>query len=113
MRSRSWRRARSRIHALDHHPEWSNVYSTVKVELVTHDAKGITAKDVELASVMEAIAERFPEGVTRRARRRGRGNSPPCPRYFAGVSNSTVWCSRREPVVEVAVAQRRPSNRDR
>ena len=49
-----------RIHAMDHHPEWSNVYSTVKVELVTHDAKGITAKDVELASVMESIAGRFP-----------------------------------------------------
>ena len=49
-----------RIHALDHHPEWSNVYSTVKVELVTHDAKGITAKDVELAGVMETIAGRFP-----------------------------------------------------
>lgn len=49
-----------RIHALDHHPEWSNVYATVKVELVTHDAHGITAKDVELASVMESIAARFP-----------------------------------------------------
>lgn len=49
-----------RIHALDHHPEWSNVYSTVRVELVTHDAKGITARDVELAGVMEAIAGRFP-----------------------------------------------------
>lgn len=48
-----------RIHALDHHPEWSNVYSTVKVELVTHDAKGITVRDVELASVMERIAKRF------------------------------------------------------
>jgi len=50
-----------RIHALDHHPEWSNVYSTVKVELVTHDAHGITARDVELASVMEGIAGRFPQ----------------------------------------------------
>lgn len=50
-----------RIHALDHHPEWSNVYSTVKVELVTHDAHGITAKDVELAGVMESIAARFPK----------------------------------------------------
>src|SRR5262245_3237725 len=48
-----------RIHAMDHHPEWSNVYSTVKVELVTHDAKGITARDAELASVMEGIARRF------------------------------------------------------
>jgi 4a-hydroxytetrahydrobiopterin dehydratase len=48
-----------RIHALDHHPEWSNVYSTVEVELVTHDAKGITARDAELAGVMEGIARRF------------------------------------------------------
>ena len=45
--------------AMDHHPEWSNVYSTVKVELVTHDAKGITARDAELAGVMEGIAKRF------------------------------------------------------
>jgi len=48
-----------RIHAMDHHPEWSNVYSTVKVELVTHDANGITARDAELAGVMEGIARRF------------------------------------------------------
>lgn len=51
-----------RIHALDHHPEWSNVYSTVKVELVTHDAGGITARDVELAGVMEETATHFPRG---------------------------------------------------
>lgn len=50
-----------RIHALDHHPEWSNVYSTVRVELLTHDAGGITARDVELAGVMEEIAARFPQ----------------------------------------------------
>ena len=46
----------------DHHPEWSNVYSTVNVALVTHDAGGITARDAELAGVMEAIAARFPSG---------------------------------------------------
>ena len=51
-----------RIHALDHHPEWSNVYSTVKVELVTHDAGGITTRDVELAGIMEETASRFPRG---------------------------------------------------
>ena len=49
-----------RIHALDHHPEWSNVYAGVHVELVTHDAGGITTRDVELARVMEGIATRFP-----------------------------------------------------
>ena len=48
------------VQQLDHHPEWSNVYSTVKVELVTHDARGITANDVELARRFEALAQRWP-----------------------------------------------------
>ena len=45
-----------RIQEMDHHPEWSNVYGTVEVKLVTHDAKGVTARDVELARKMEALA---------------------------------------------------------
>src|SRR5689334_5703122 len=40
----------------DHHPEWRNVYKTVEVELSTHDAGGVTVKDVELAKAMNAIA---------------------------------------------------------
>ena len=40
----------------DHHPEWFNVYNRVTVELVTHDAGGITGNDVELARQLEAIA---------------------------------------------------------
>jgi 4a-hydroxytetrahydrobiopterin dehydratase len=40
----------------DHHPEWRNVYKTVEVELSTHDAGGVTAKDIELARAMNAIA---------------------------------------------------------
>lgn len=48
-----------RIQVMDHHPEWSNVYSTVRVALVTHDARGVTARDVELARLMEATAQRF------------------------------------------------------
>jgi len=43
---------------MDHHPEWSNVYHTVTVDLVTHDAGGITARDVELARRMEERAGR-------------------------------------------------------
>lgn len=42
--------------ALAHHPEWSNVWNRVTVDLTTHDAGGITAKDFELAAAMEAIA---------------------------------------------------------
>lgn len=44
------------IEALGHHPEWSNVYNRVTVDLTTHDAGGITAKDLELARKLEAIA---------------------------------------------------------
>ena len=41
---------------LDHHPEWSNVYSRVTVDLTTHDAGGITELDVELARRMSELA---------------------------------------------------------
>jgi 4a-hydroxytetrahydrobiopterin dehydratase len=44
---------------LDHHPEWSNVYSRVTVDLVTHDAGGITELDVELARRMNELARGF------------------------------------------------------
>jgi len=41
---------------IDHHPEWSNVYKTVKVQLVTHEVGGITEKDFDLAEKMEALS---------------------------------------------------------
>ena len=41
---------------MDHHPEWSNVYKTVNVLLTTHDAGGLTMKDIELARAMELAA---------------------------------------------------------
>jgi len=41
---------------MDHHPEWSNVYKTVVVTLTTHDAGGITARDLALAEAMDRIA---------------------------------------------------------
>ncbi len=43
----------------DHHPEWVNVYKTVGVTLSTHDAGGLTDKDVALAEVMDRAAARF------------------------------------------------------
>ena len=41
---------------MNHHPEWFNVWNTVRVDLTTHDAGGITAKDFELAQAMEQLA---------------------------------------------------------
>ena len=40
----------------DHHPEWRNVYKTVEVVLSTHEAGGVTLRDVALARHMDAIA---------------------------------------------------------
>ena len=41
---------------MDHHPEWFNVYNKVDVTLSTHDAGGVTDKDVELATFMDKAA---------------------------------------------------------
>lgn len=41
---------------MNHHPDWSNVYRTVKVALSTHDAGGLTALDFELARAMSGLA---------------------------------------------------------
>ena len=50
--------ARVAVHAekLDHHPEWSNVWNRVTIDLVTHDAGGLTALDIELADRIDAAA---------------------------------------------------------
>ncbi|MGE0313529.1 MAG: 4a-hydroxytetrahydrobiopterin dehydratase [Lautropia sp.] len=48
----------------DHHPEWSNVYNRVRIELTTHDANGVTAKDVDFARAADRCHD---------ARRGGRG----------------------------------------
>jgi 4a-hydroxytetrahydrobiopterin dehydratase len=41
--------------SMGHHPEWLNAYNRVTVDLTTHDAGGITAKDMELAGKMDAL----------------------------------------------------------
>lgn len=40
---------------MNHHPEWSNVYSKVVIDLTTHDAGGITELDIELARRVEQL----------------------------------------------------------
>ncbi|MEM9047638.1 MAG: 4a-hydroxytetrahydrobiopterin dehydratase [Pseudomonadota bacterium] len=41
---------------MDHHPEWANVYNRIEVTLTTHDAGGVTALDVTLATEMDRLA---------------------------------------------------------
>ena len=41
---------------LDHHPEWSNVYNKVEITLSTHDAGGLSDKDVALAKFIDQVA---------------------------------------------------------
>ena len=47
------------IEKADHHPEWFNVYNRVRVDLSTHDAGGITKKDVTLAALLDSIATKL------------------------------------------------------
>lgn len=51
--------AATAIEKMNHHPEWFNVYNRVTIDLTTHDAGGITAKDFELAQLLESIASKL------------------------------------------------------
>ncbi len=48
-------RAGFEAEALDHHPDWTNVYNRVEVSLTTHDKGGLTDRDFELARRMEGL----------------------------------------------------------
>ena len=43
------------IEKMNHHPEWFNVYNKVNVDLMTHDAGGITQNDINLARILNSL----------------------------------------------------------
>jgi 4a-hydroxytetrahydrobiopterin dehydratase len=43
--------------ALNHHPEWTNIYNMLEIKLTTHDAGGVTELDFQLASIINKIVE--------------------------------------------------------
>jgi 4a-hydroxytetrahydrobiopterin dehydratase len=47
------------IEAMNHHPEWFNVYNKVLIDLTTHDAGGVTSKDLTLARKLEELATKL------------------------------------------------------
>ena len=48
-------RAAMEIEKMNHHPEWFNVYNRLTIDLMTHDAGGITQNDVELAKILNSL----------------------------------------------------------
>ena len=51
--------AATAIEKRNHHPEWFNVYHTVRIDLITHDAGGVTKYDTDLAGALEALAQKL------------------------------------------------------
>lgn len=52
-------RASLHIERINHHPEWFNVYNKLSVDLITHDAGGITKNDIALASILNALRRKM------------------------------------------------------
>ncbi len=49
-------RAAMEIEKMNHHPEWFNVYNKITIDLMTHDAGGITQNDVDLAKILNSLS---------------------------------------------------------
>jgi len=48
-------RASMHIEKMNHHPEWFNVYNKLVIDLMTHDAGGITENDINLANILNSL----------------------------------------------------------
>lgn len=66
-------RVAMRAEQMDHHPEWFNVYNQVLVTLTTHDAGGVSERDIELAKFIDQIAGRKAVAELARAEKAKKG----------------------------------------
>ena len=48
-------KASMEIEKMNHHPEWFNVYNKLTIDLMTHDAGGITENDINLAKILDSL----------------------------------------------------------
>ena len=52
-------RAAMEVAKLDHHPEWFNVYNTVRIDLITHDVNGLSNYDFRLARILNGLLTKY------------------------------------------------------
>jgi len=91
----------------NHHPEWSNVYNTTFIRWTTHHPKGLSAKDIELASICDSLAKDFGEVIEeappaqqqqQQQQQQAEGTTTPsgdndgaaCPMFMPGLANRAV-----------------------
>ncbi|KAK4134361.1 pterin-4-alpha-carbinolamine dehydratase family protein [Trichocladium antarcticum] len=70
-----------------HHPEWSNVFNTTFIRWTTHQPKGLSAKDVELAAVCDSLAADFGEVVEQQQEQQQLQQEQPVACTLSGLAN--------------------------
>ncbi|KAH8681465.1 pterin 4 alpha carbinolamine dehydratase-domain-containing protein [Xylariales sp. PMI_506] len=86
----------------NHHPEWSNVYNTVFIRWATHSPKGLSAQDVELATICDGLASAFGELAIEEGGNSGSSASCDLGRRLADMAatNAGDCCTPKKPTAQ-------------